>query len=130
MASQQTNWVRLLSSNDSKFQEIWNGLTLTNIAKNYISNGYTFILEANVFPSLARQTIFNFRQLPVLDKAMLLNVSNFWPLELEIQRGKIDEMAIFLSDLISKTFGFGFKVYNPFENEIWNLKELKKDLLL
>jgi len=128
VASQQTNWARLLASNNKEFQENWQGLTLKNIAKNYISNGYTFILEANVFPSLAKETIFNFIQLPVLDKAMLLNVSNLWPLELEFQRKKIDEMAIFLSDLLSKTHGFGLKVYNPFENETWNFRELRDDL--
>ncbi|MFX1569186.1 MAG: amidohydrolase family protein [Promethearchaeota archaeon] len=128
IASQQTNWARLLNSNNPKFRENWRGLALNNIARDYISNGYTFIVEANVFPSLARQTIFNFKQIPVLDKAMLLNVSNFWPLELEFQRGKNDEMAVFLSDLLSKTYGFGFKVYNPFENEIWNLKELREDI--
>ncbi|MFX0006945.1 MAG: hypothetical protein ACFFA7_12210 [Promethearchaeota archaeon] len=128
VASQQVNWARLLGTNDTRFKEIWNGLTLKSIAKAYLSNGYTFILEANVFPSLARQTIFNFRHLPVLDKAMLLNVSNFWPLELEFQRGKTDDMAIFLSDLLSKTYGFGFKVYNPFENEAWNFRELKETI--
>ncbi len=128
VASQQVNWARLLGTNNNKFKEIWQGLTLKNIAKNYISNGYTFILEANVFPSLAKQTVFDFKQLPVLDKAMLLNVSNFWPLELEFQRGKIDDMAIFLSDLLSKTYGFGIKIYNPFENENWNFRELREDI--
>lgn len=128
VASQQVNWARLLGTNNNKFKEIWRGLTLKNIAKNYISNGYTFILEANVFPSLAKQTVFDFKQLPVLDKAMLLNVSNFWPLELEFQRGKIDDMAIFLSDLLSKTYGFGIKIYNPFENENWNFRELREDI--
>ena len=64
--------------------------------------------------------------MPVLDKAMLLNVSNLWPLELEFQSGKIDDMAVFLSDLLLKTYGFGFKIYNPFENETWNLKELRE----
>ncbi len=128
VASQQVNWARLLGANNDRFKETWKGLTLEKIAKDYISMGYTFILEANVFPSLAKQTIFNFKQLPVLDKAMLLNVSNFWPLELEFQRGKIEEMAIFLSDLLSKTYGFGFKLYNPFENESWNFKELRDGL--
>jgi len=128
VASQQVNWARLLGSNHNKFKEIWEGLALRNIARNYLSMGYTFILEANVFPSLAKQTIFNFKQLPVLDKAMLLNVSNLWPLELEFQRGKIDDMAVFLSDLLSKTYGFGFKIYNPFENETWNFKELRDNV--
>ncbi|MFX0081197.1 MAG: amidohydrolase family protein [Candidatus Hodarchaeota archaeon] len=128
VASQQVNWARLLGSKNNSFKELWQGLTLENIAKEYISMGYTFILEANVFPSLAKQTIFNFQQLPVLDKAMLLNISNFWPLELEFQRGKIKDMAIFLSDLLSKTYGFGFKVYNPFECETWDFKELREDL--
>ncbi|MFX1309491.1 MAG: amidohydrolase family protein [Promethearchaeota archaeon] len=128
VASQQVNWARLLGTNHNKFKEIWRGLPLKNIAINYLSKGYTFILEANVFPSLAKQTIFNFKQLPVLDKAMLLNISNFWPLELELQRGKIDEMAVFLSDILSKTYGFGFKVYNPFENETWNLRELRGNI--
>jgi len=128
VASQQINWARLLGINNNEFNEIWNGLALRNIARDYISNGYTFILEANVFPSLAKQTAFNFKQLPVLDKAMLLNISNLWPLELEFQRGKIDEMAIFLSDLLSKTYGFGFKIYNPFENEAWYLRELRENL--
>ncbi len=127
VASQQVNWARLLGANNNKFKEIWERLSLKSIARNYISNGYTFILEANVFPSLAKQTIFNFKHLPILDKAMLLNISNFWPLELEYQRGKIDDMAIFLSDLLSKTYGFGFKIYNPFENENWNFKELRED---
>ncbi|MFW9990074.1 MAG: hypothetical protein ACFFC3_15630, partial [Candidatus Odinarchaeota archaeon] len=128
IASQQVNWARLLGANINKFKEIWERLSLKNIARNYVSNGYTFILEANVFPSLAKQTIFDFKNLPILDKAMLLNVSNFWPLELEYQRGKIDDMAIFLSDLLSKTYGFGVKIYNPFENENWNFKELREDL--
>ena len=127
-ASQQVNWVRLLGSKNKRFQEIWEGLRLESIAKNYISNGYTFILEANVFPSLAKQTIFNFKQMPVLDKAMLLNVSNFWPLELEFQKGKIEDMAIFLSDLLSKTKGFGFKAYNPFESSSWDFKVLRDDI--
>ncbi|MFX1531117.1 MAG: amidohydrolase family protein [Promethearchaeota archaeon] len=129
VASQQVNWIRLLGSDNAKFQEIWRGLTLENIAKDYIDMGYTFILEANVFPSLAKQTIFNFQQLPVLDKAMLLNTSNLWPLELEFQRGKINDIAIFLSDLLSKTYGFGFKVYNPFECETWDFKKLREDIL-
>ena len=128
VASQQINWARLLGSNNDTFKEVWGRLTLENIAKDYISMGYTFILEANVFPSLAKQTIFNFQQIPVLDKAMLLNISNLWPLELEFQKGKINNMAVFLSDLLSKTFAFGFKVYNPFECEVWNFKELREDL--
>ena len=128
VASQQVNWVRLLGMNNSKFKEVWQGLTLNKIAKDYISMGYSFILEANVFPSLAKQTIFNFQQLPVLDKGMLLNISNFWPLELEFQKGKINDMAVFLSDLLSKTYGFGFKVYNPFECEVWNFKALREDI--
>ncbi|MFX1500843.1 MAG: amidohydrolase family protein [Promethearchaeota archaeon] len=128
VASQQVNWARLLGMNNNIFKETWERLSLKNITRNYISNGYTFILEANVFPSLAKQTLFNFKQIPVLDKAMLLNISNFWPLELEFQRGKIDEMAIFISDLLSKTYGFGVKIYNPFENENWNFKELRDDI--
>jgi formylmethanofuran dehydrogenase subunit A len=128
VASQQVNWARLLGTNHTLFKKIWKGLTLRNIARSYISKGYTFIVEANVFPSLAKQTIFNFKNLPVLDKAMLLNVSNFWPLELEFQRGKIEDMAVFLSDLLSKTYGFGFKAYNPFENEAWNFRELKNNI--
>ena len=128
VASQQVNWARLLGANNKHFKEEWQGLTLDKIAKDYISMGYTFILEANVFPSLAKQTIFNFTHLPVLDKAMLLNISNLWPLELEFQRGKIKEMAIFLSDLLTKTYGFGVKVYNPFENVAWNLRELRDDI--
>jgi formylmethanofuran dehydrogenase subunit A len=128
IASQQVNWVRLLGMNNSQFKEVWQGLKLDKIAKDYLSMGYTFILEANVFPSLAKQTIFNFQQLPVLDKGMLINISNLWPLELEFQRGKINNMAVFLSDLLSKTYGFGFKVYNPFECEVWNFKDLREDL--
>ncbi len=128
VASQQVNWARLLGANDKQFKEEWQGLTLEKIAKDYISMGYTFILEANVFPSLAKQTVFNFKQLPVLDKAMLLNISNLWPLELEFQKGKIKELSIFLSDLLTKTYGFGVKVYNPFENVAWNFKELRDDI--
>ncbi|MFX1260174.1 MAG: hypothetical protein ACFFAN_20175, partial [Promethearchaeota archaeon] len=128
IASQQVNWIRLLGIKNKKFQEIWKRLTLENIAKDYISNGYTFILEANVFPSLTKQTIFNFKQLPVIDKAMLLNVSNLWALELEYQRSKIPEIAVFLSNLLLITKGFGFKVYNPFESEDWDFKSLRKDV--
>ena len=127
-ASQQVNWARLLGSKNKRFQEIWEGLRLESIARNYISNGYTFIVEANIFPSLAKQTIFDFKNFPVLDKAMLLNVSNFWPLELEFQKGKIEDMAIFLSDLLSIIKGFGFKAYNPFESANWDFKVLRDDL--
>jgi len=128
IASQQINWVRLLSSKNKHFQEYWNNLSLEYIAESYISNGYTFILEANVYPSLSKQTIFNFKQLPVLDKAMLLNISNIWALELEYQREMVNEASTFLSDLLLKTKGFGFKVYNPFEAENWNFKKLRNNL--
>lgn len=128
IASQQVNWARLLGSENKEFQDIWKGLTLENIAKSYISNGYTFILEANVFPSLSKQTIFDFKRLLVLDKAFLLNTSNLWALELEFQRGKVEEGAVFLSDLLDKVKGFGFKAYNPFEAEYWNWKKVRKSL--
>ena len=128
IASQQVNWARLLGSKDKTFKKTWQEFTLNKIAIDYINNGYTFLLEANVFPSLSKQTIFDFQHLPVLDKAMLLNISNLWALELEYQRGKVEDIAIFLSDLLSKTYGFGLKVYNPFEAESWNFKELRKDL--
>ena len=128
IAAEQVNLIRLLGTNNTLFQEKWKGLILENIARDYISNGYTFILESNVFPSLAKHTIFNFKHIPVLDKAMLLNVSNMWPLEYEFQKNKYDEIAVFLSNLLLLTKGFGLKVYNPFESEIWNLKEHRKDV--
>ena len=128
IASQQINWVRLLGSKHKLFQEYWNNLSLEYIAKSYLSNGYTFILEANVYPSLSKQTMFNFKQLPVLDKAMLLNISNIWALELEYQREMVNEASTFLSDLLIKTKGFGFKVYNPFEAENWNFQKLRNNL--
>jgi formylmethanofuran dehydrogenase subunit A len=128
VASQQLNWVRLLGSKNQDFQNHWNSLTLNAIAKDYISNGYTFILEANVFPSLTKQTIFDLRRLPVLDKAYLLNPSNLWPLELEFQKDMVEEGAIFLSNLLEKVKGFGLKAYNPFEAEYWNWKVVRKNL--
>lgn len=128
IASQQVNWARLLGSENKVFQDIWKGLTLENIAKSYISNGYTFILEANVFPSLSKQTIFDLKRLPVLDKAFLLNASNLWTLELEFQRGKVENGAVFLSDLLNKVKGFGIKAYNPFEAEYWNWKKVRNSL--
>ena len=128
IASHQVNWARLLGRGSKEFQETWKGLTLKNIARDYIKNGYTFILEANVFPSLSKQSIFDLKHLPVLDKAMLLNGSNLWAIELEYQRGKIEDMAVFLSDLLTLTKGFGFKAYNPFESESWNFKVLRDDL--
>ena len=128
VASQQLNWVRLLGSNNQEFQNIWNGLTLNTIAKDYISNGYTFILEANVFPSLTKQTIFDLQRLPVLDKAFLLNTSNLWALELEFQKEMVEEGAVLLSNLLEKVKGFGLKAYNPFEAEYWNWKVVRKNL--
>ncbi|MFW9929512.1 MAG: hypothetical protein ACFFD1_08985, partial [Candidatus Thorarchaeota archaeon] len=86
IASQQLNWVRLLGSHDHEFSSYWKGLTLEHIARSYISNGYTFILEANVYPSLSKHTIFDLSHIPGIDTAFLLNLSNFWPLELEFQR--------------------------------------------
>ncbi|MFX0076034.1 MAG: amidohydrolase family protein [Candidatus Hermodarchaeota archaeon] len=128
VASQQLNWVRLLSSNNQDFQNLWHGLSLNTIAENYISNGYTFILEANVFPSLAKQTVFDLIRLPVLDKAYLLNPSNLWALELEYQKEMVEEGAIFLSDLLEKVKGFGLKAYNPFEAENWNWKVVRENI--
>ena len=128
VASQQVNWVRLLGTKNKAYQEKWKGLTLENIAKDYISNGYTFILEANVYPSLAKQTIFNFKNLPALDKGMLLNASNLWALETEFEKGKIEEISYFLSDLLNLCKGFGIKVYNPFEAESWNFNILRDKL--
>jgi len=128
IASQQLNWVRLLGSNNQEFQNLWNGLGLEKIAKDYVSNGYTFILEANVFPSLTKQTIFDLQRLPVLDKAFLLNTSNLWALELEFQKEMIEEGAVLLSNLLEKVKGFGLKAYNPFEAEYWNWKVVRKNL--
>jgi len=128
VASQQLNWVRLLGSNNREFQNLWNGLTLNAIAKNYILNGYTFILEANVFPSLTKQTIFDLKRLPVLDKAYLLNPSNLWALELEFQKDMVEEGSVFISNLLEKVKGFGLKAYNPFEAEYWNWKVVRKNL--
>ncbi len=128
IATPQLNWVRLLGVNYEKFKSYWNNLTLNAIAQNYIKMGYTFVTEANVFPSLANQTVFNLKNLPVLDKAFLLNTSNLWMLDLEYQRHKTEDIAIFLSDLLKKTNAFGIKVYNPFENEDWNLKSLRKGI--
>ncbi|MBY8979951.1 MAG: amidohydrolase family protein [Candidatus Lokiarchaeota archaeon] len=128
IASQQLNWIRLLGSNNQDFQNLWNGLTLNTIAKDYVSNGYTFILEANVFPSLAKQTVFDLKRLPVLDKAFLLNTSNLWALELEFQKELVEEGAVFLSNLLEKVKGFGLKAYNPFEAEHWNWKVVRKNL--
>ena len=128
IASQQVNWVRLLGSDNQDFQNLWHGLALNNVAKNYISNGYTFILEANVFPSLTKQTVFDLKRLPVLDKAFLLNPSNLWALELEYQKEMVEEGAVFLSDLLEKVKGFGLKAYNPFEAEYWNWKVMRKNI--
>lgn len=128
VASQQLNWVRLLGSNNQDFQSLWHGLTLSTIAKNYIENGYTFLLEANVFPSLAKQTVFDLTRLPALDKAFLINPSNLWALELEFQKEMVEEGAIFLSNLLEKVKGYGLKAYNPFEAESWNWKFLRKSV--
>jgi len=128
IASQQLNWVRLLGLNNIDFRNYWHGLTLNTIAKNYISNGYTFILEANVFPSLTKQTIYDLKRLPVLDKAFLLNASNLWALELEFQKKMVEEGAFFLSNLLEKVKGFGLKAYNPFEAEYWNWKVVRNSL--
>ncbi len=128
IASQQTNNIRLLGSKNKEFQQFWNGLTLDYLTKEYLKKGYTFIVEANVFPSLAKQTIFNFGQIPILDKAMLINASNLWPLELEYQRGDIEKMSVFISDLLDLVKGFGLKIYNPFEAEEWDFKEIRDDI--
>jgi len=128
ITSQQVDWIRLLGSKNKKFQELWEGMNLNFIAREFISKGYTFLVEANVFPSLAKQTIFNFKSLPVLDKAALLNISNLWPLELEFQRGSEEEACEFLSDLLFLTKSYGFKIYNPFEAESWNFQRLRENL--
>jgi len=128
ITSQQVNWARLLGSKNQKFIETWNRLTLRNIAMDYISNGYTFIIDANVYPSLSKQTIFDFSNLPVLDKGMLLNVGNLWVLEDEFQRGKTEEISYFISDILAMCKGFGIKAYNPFEAESWNFKELRNNV--
>ena len=128
IASQELNWVRLLGSNDKLFQNTWKGLTLTNIAEQYIKNGYTFVLDANIFPSMVKHAIFNLTNLPVIDSGFLLNVSNLWPLELEFQKGMVKQASIFLSDLLSISKGFGLKVYNPFESENWNYQKTREDL--
>jgi formylmethanofuran dehydrogenase subunit A len=128
IASQQVNWVRLLGTKNPIFQETWKGLTLDFIAKQYLSNGYTFILETNVFPSLSSQAALNLTMLPVLDSAYLLNLSNFWPMELEFQKGMVDQASAYISDVLEKTKAFGLKIYNPFEREEWNFKKLRDDL--
>ena len=128
VASQQVNWARLLGTKNPIFQNAWKGLTLDFIAKQYLSNGYTFVLETNVFPSLASQTTLNLTMLPVLDSAYLLNLSNFWSLELEFQKGMVDQASAYISDVLEKTKAFGLKIYNPFEREEWSFKKLRDDL--
>ncbi|MHA1671469.1 MAG: hypothetical protein ACTSV5_12950, partial [Promethearchaeota archaeon] len=114
IASQELNWVRLIGSKDKLFQDTWKGLTLRYIAKEYIKNGYTFILDANILPSMIKHAIFNLNNLPVIDSGFLLNVSNLWPLELEFQKGMVKQASVFLSNLLTISKGFGLKVYNPF----------------
>ncbi|MFW9949234.1 MAG: amidohydrolase family protein [Candidatus Thorarchaeota archaeon] len=128
IASYQLNLIRLLGAKNEKFKNYWDGLKLKSIANNYIEQGFSFILEANVYPSYAKQTLFDFSHIPVLDKAFLLNISNLWALELEYQKGLYKEGANFLSDLLKKLKGFGIKVYNPFEAENWNWNILRKDI--
>ncbi len=128
LSSQQLNWARLLGSKNATFQATWKGLTLVKMATDYISNGYTFVVEANTYPSYAKQTVFELKNLPVLDKAMLLNVSSLWPLELEFQKSNAEEASFFLADLLSKIKAFGLKAYNPFESESWNYQVLRSDL--
>ncbi|MEJ2296371.1 MAG: hypothetical protein P8Y23_16600 [Candidatus Lokiarchaeota archaeon] len=128
IASQQLNWVRLLGSRDKEFTSYWKGLTLEHIARSYISNGYTFVLEVNVYPSLSKHTIFDLSRIPGLDTAFLLNLSNYWPLELEFQRGIVEDGAAFISYLLKEIKAFGIKAYNPFESENWNWKVVRDNL--
>ncbi|MHA1671082.1 MAG: amidohydrolase family protein [Promethearchaeota archaeon] len=128
IASQEINWVRLMGSKNKLFQDTWKGLTLNYIAKQYIKNGYTFILDANILPSMVKHAIFNLNNLPVIDSGFLLNVSNLWPLELEFQKGMVKQASIFLSNLLTISKGFGLKVYNPFESENWNYQKTREDL--
>ncbi|TFF99021.1 MAG: hypothetical protein EU541_06020, partial [Promethearchaeota archaeon] len=109
IASQQVNWARLLGTKNKKFAKFWNRLTLESISRNYLAKGYTFVMDANIYPSLSKQTLLDFSNLPVLDKGMLLNVSNLWAIEDEFQRSKIKELSYFLSDLLSMCKGFGIK---------------------
>jgi formylmethanofuran dehydrogenase subunit A len=124
----QLNWARMIGRNDSIFADAWNKLTLNSIALDYVRQGYTFILEANVFPSQVHQVIFNLNKFPILDAGFLLNVSNLWPLELEFQKGMAEEATTFLTDLLHKTKAFGFKAYNPFEAESWNFHKLRDSI--
>jgi len=128
IASQQLNWARLMGTRYGQFSSYWKGLTLEHIAKSYIANGYTFVLEANVYPCLSKHTIFDLTRIPVLDTAFLLNLSNFWPLELEFQRGIVEDGAAFISYLLNEMKAFGIKAYNPFESENWNWKLLRENL--
>ena len=128
IASQQATWARLLGNQNDLFKKAWKYFTLEEISKSYISNGYTTVLEANVYPSLVKETVFDFKHLPLLDKAFLLNVSNLWPLESEFQKKRFEDAAVFISDLLQKTKGFGLKAYNPFEAEEWNFKELRENI--
>ncbi|MFO8018782.1 MAG: amidohydrolase family protein [Promethearchaeia archaeon] len=128
VASQQVNWARLLGSANQQFRETWGDFSLSTISRDYIANGYTFILETNVFPSFAKQTHLNFQYLPVLDKAISLNVSNLWALESEYQKNHYKQAAVFLGDLVKRTKSYGLSSINPFEAEEWNLKNLREDI--
>ena len=128
IASQQLNWARFIGTQNEQFSTYWKGLTLEHIARTYIANGFTFVLEANVYPCLSKHTIFDLTRMPVLDTAFLLNVSNFWPLELEFQRGIVEDGTAFLSYLLNETKAIGIKAYNPFESENWNWKVLRENL--
>ena len=126
--SQQASWIRLLGNGREEFKSFWNNWTLKSIVEQYIKQGYTLVIDANIFPINANQAVFNFKHLPVLDAGFLLNISNLWTLELEFQRGMIEEATIFLSDLLERTKAFGFKVYNPFECENWNYRKLRNSV--
>ncbi|MEJ2276666.1 MAG: amidohydrolase family protein [Candidatus Lokiarchaeota archaeon] len=128
ITSPHLNWVRLLGNKIESFKKTWNNFDLFEISKNYIKNGYTFICESNVLPSLSKQTLFDFNNIPVLDTSYLLNLSNIWALEGEFQKKKIESGAAFISDLLLKTKAFGLKAYNPFEAENWNFNYLREDI--
>ncbi|HHZ03625.1 formylmethanofuran dehydrogenase subunit A [Acetomicrobium hydrogeniformans] len=88
-------------------------------AYRYVEMGYTTVVEAASAPLVTRHTHEELRDMPSVDKAILITMGNNEILMDRISQGKIDEARDIVAWLLKSTGGYGVKVVNPGGVENW-----------
>ena len=85
----------------------------------YAGLGYTTAIDSAIPPLGARHAHHEFRDTPVLDKALLVLMGNNHAVMDRIREGRRDRLRDYMAWLLAATKGYGVKVVDPGGIESW-----------